>query len=79
MPGVVVIEAIGELNEDWIPTLRIQRLRDAAGEVLYDTDDDAAWSAIEDAVNRVNLEYLDVLADVGGGQYTGSVTIDRPN
>ena len=76
LPGVATIEALGELNADWIPTLRIQRVLDADGRVLFDIDWGHSDRAIEEAVDRVDIEYLDVLIDLTGDEYMGHVVID---
>lgn len=75
LPGATSIEAFGEYNEDWIPTLRIQRVRSADGEVLFDVDAGHPNRAVEDAVDKVDIEYLDVLIDITGDQQMGAVTI----
>jgi hypothetical protein len=36
LPGAEVLETAGEMNEDWLSTLRIQRVLDGNGDVLYD-------------------------------------------
>ena len=66
---------LGEWNEDWIPTLRIDRVVTASGEVLFDASQGHLDRAVEDAVDMVNVEYLDVLIDLTGDDYMGSVTI----
>lgn len=76
LPGASTIDALGELNEDWIPTLRVQRVRDADGRVLFDGDTGHADRAVEDAVDLVDIEYLDVLIDLTSGEYMGQVVID---
>ena len=76
LPRTAVIEALGELNEDWIPTLRIQRVLDAGGRVLFDVGTGHADRAVEDAVDFVDIEYLDVLIDLTGDEYMGHVVID---
>ncbi len=75
LPGESLIEAVGELNEDWVPTLRVQRVLRASGEVLFDVDDGHADRDVEGVVDLVNLEYLDVLMDLTGDDYMGSATI----
>jgi hypothetical protein len=50
-----LIEAFGELKEDWIPTLRIQRVLIVGGEVLFDVDAGHVDRAVEDEVDTVNL------------------------
>ena len=75
LPGATSIEASGEYNEDWIPTLRIQRVLGRDGVQLFDVDVGHADRAVEDAVDVVNIEYLDVLVDLTGGEHMGAVTI----
>lgn len=75
LPGAALIEAVGELSEDWIPTLRVQRVKDVDGTVLFDTDVGHPDRAVEDAVDAVNIEYLDVLIDLTGDEYMGASTI----
>jgi hypothetical protein len=75
LPGAARLEAVGEWNEDWIPTLRIDRVLTASGEVLFDASQGHLDRAVEDAVDMVNVEYLDVLIDLTGDDYMGSVTI----
>lgn len=75
LPGARMVEAYGELNEDWLPTLRVRRVLDAVGQVLYDVDGGRADHAVESAIDTVNAEYLDVLVDLTGDEYMGAVTI----
>lgn len=75
LPGATSIEAIGEYNEDWIPTLRIQRVLGGGDVVLFDVEIGHSDRAAEDAVDLVNTEYLDVLVDLTGDEYMGAVTI----
>jgi hypothetical protein len=74
--GASTIEAVGELDEDWVPTLRIQRVLSADNTVLFDVETGHPDRAVEDAVDTVNVEYLDVLIDLTGDEYIGRVTID---
>lgn len=76
LPGASTIDALGELNEDWIPTLRTQRVRNAEGRVLFDVDAGHSDRVVEDAVDLVDIEYLDVLIDLTSGEYMGQVVID---
>lgn len=65
LPGATAVEAFGELNEDWIPTLRIRRARSADGEVLFDADRSDSPRAVDDVVDEVDIDkYLDRLIDV---------------
>ncbi len=78
LPGAEVLETKGEMNEDWAFTLRIQRVLDRDGTVLYDVtvgDDDRR---VEDTVDTVEHEYLDVLLDLTGEDYFGFQEITRP-
>lgn len=36
LPGARRLEVEGRINEDWIPTLRVQRVVDEDGAVLFD-------------------------------------------
>jgi hypothetical protein len=47
----------------------------ASGEVLFDASQGHLDRAVEDAVDMVNVEYLDVLIDLTGDDHMGSVTI----
>jgi hypothetical protein len=75
LPGATSIEAVGEYNEDWIPTLRIQRVLGRDGAVLFDVEVGHVDRGVEDAVDRVNIEYLDTLIDLTGDEHMGPVTI----
>jgi hypothetical protein len=75
LPGAAYLEAVGELNEDWIPTLRIKRVLTAFGEVVFDSSQGPLDRAVEDAIDTANFEYLDVLIDITGDEYMGPVTI----
>lgn len=77
LPGATVLETEGEMNEDWLFTLRIQRVLDANGEVLYDIgvgNDDAQ---VENRIDEVGFEYLDLLLDLTGDANLGRKTISR--
>jgi hypothetical protein len=78
LPGAVSIDARGEYNEDLIAMLRVQRVRTAAGEVLFDVNDGHPDRAVEDTVDEVDIEYLDALAAISSGRYLGDVTITAP-
>lgn len=43
---------------------------------LFDVQAGHPDRAVEDAVDTVNVEYLDVLIDLTGDDHTGRVTID---
>jgi hypothetical protein len=73
LPGAIVIEAVGQFNEDLVPTLR--RVPGTSGEVLFDVADGHADPRVEDAVDLVNVEYLDDLILLTGDVYMGAVTI----
>ncbi len=61
---------LGAMNEDGALVLRIQRVLDAAGGVLFDVTV-GAEREIEDLIDEVNVEYLDVLLDLTGDRYMG--------
>jgi flavin-dependent dehydrogenase len=76
LPKMHVIEVLGQFNEDWIPILRVQRVLDASGDVLFDAKEGQADRAVEDAVDTVDMEYLDVLIDLTGDEFMGSAVIN---
>lgn len=78
LPGAHSIDARGECDEDLIATLRVQRVRSATGEVLFDANEGHSDRAVEDAVDEVDIEYLDALAAISSGRYLGDVTITTP-
>lgn len=78
VPSTHQLDVLGELNEDWVSTLRIQRVLDAGGSVLFDTRQGHDDRAVEDAIDEVDIEYLDVLIELTGDDYMGRHTIDRP-
>jgi hypothetical protein len=75
LAGATTIEAHGELDEDWNPTLRIQRVLDVEGRVLFDVELGHPDRVVEDAVDLVDVEYLDALIDLTGDEYMGHVVI----
>lgn len=78
MPRVHELEVLGELNEDWVPILRIRRVLDAAGRVLFDVDMGHDDRTVEDVIDEVNIEFLDPLLELTGDDFMGAKTIDRP-
>jgi hypothetical protein len=77
LPGAHELEMVGRINEDWIPTLRIQRVLDKNGAVLFDIGFGHDARLVEEMIDEVNTEYLDLLLDLTGDDYTGTRTIDR--
>jgi hypothetical protein len=77
LPGAEVIETEGEMNEDWLSTLRIQRVLDGNGTSLYEIVDGHGDANVEEAIDRVGFEYLDLLLDLTGDDYLGHKTIQR--
>ena len=77
LPGASVLETDGEMNEDWVFTLRIQRVLDAAGEVLYDVSAGHEDPEVEATVDEVGIDYLDLFLDLTGDEYLGRQTITR--
>ena len=77
LPGATVLETEGEMNEDWLFTLRIQRVLDADGGVLYDIGIGHDDSEVENRIDEVGCEYLDLLLDLTGDAYLGRKTVSR--
>lgn len=67
---------LGRVNEDWIPTLRIQLVLDENGRVLFDVAVGHDNRAVEDMIDEVGTEYLDLLLDITGDDYMGPQSID---
>ena len=76
LPGTSVLEVHGEINEDWLPILRIQRVLDGNGTELFHADD-AHDPVVELAIDSANTEYLDLLIDLTGDEYMGTNTVER--
>ncbi len=77
LPGTHALEVHGEINEDWLPILRIQRVFDARGVELFDADDGHDDRTVEDAIDNANTEYLDLLLDLTGDEYMCTKTLER--
>lgn len=75
LPGTVAVEAFGAIDGDGVHTVRTQRVLDATGAVLFDIDSGHPRREVEDAVDAVNVEYLDELARVLGDMYLGQTVI----
>ncbi len=76
LPACDQVEVLGEINEDWIPRLRVQRVLDQHGTVLFDVRSGHDSRAVEDTIDEVNVEYLDRLIDLTGDEHIG-VTVIR--
>jgi hypothetical protein len=77
LPAADTLETEGEMNEDWAFTLRIHRVLDAAGDVLYDVGVGHDDPEVETTIDEVGLDYLDLLLDITGEEYLGRKTISR--
>jgi hypothetical protein len=77
LPGGHELAVHGEMNEDWLRTLRIQRVLDSSGQVLYDAEVGHDDESVEEVIDDVNVEYLDLLLDLTGDEFMGSQTIGR--
>lgn len=77
LPGADSLETEGEMNEDWAFTLRIQRVLDADGGVLYDVSAGHEDPEVETTIDEVGFDYLDLLLDITGDDYLGRQTIRR--
>ena len=77
LAGAYAIDVHGRVNEDWIPVLRIQRVLDEHGTVLFDIEVGHDDPVVEEGIDEVGTEYLDLLLDLTGDDYMGDRTIDR--
>ena len=78
LPGTSSLEVLGETNEDGLDILRIERVRNAAGDLLYDIDAGHPDRAVEDRIDHVGSEYLDQLLDITYGSYFGTHVLEVP-
>jgi hypothetical protein len=77
LPGADVLTVRGEMNEDWAFTLRVERVLDRKGELLYDIDVGHEDPAVEDTIDQVGVDYLDLLMHLTGHEYLGHSSIER--
>jgi hypothetical protein len=75
LPGASELAVHGEMTEDWLRILRIQRVLDSRGHVLHDVEVGHDDEAAEKVIDEVNVEYLDLLLDLTGDEFMGSQTI----
>lgn len=71
LPLAAALVVYGDLNEGFVPRLRIRRVLDADGVTLFDVEVGHEDPAIESLVDEVNIEVLDVLNGVTNGAYLG--------
>lgn len=77
LPGADVLDVFGEMNEDWAFRLRIQRVLDQSGRVLYDVESRHDDLVVEDTIDQVGVDYLDLLLDLTGEDFLGRTSIHR--
>lgn len=76
LPGATVGETEGVMNEDWLFTLRIQRVLGTSGEVLYDSETGHDDPEVENRIDEVGFECLDLLlAALGDGSRPTAVAV----
>lgn len=75
LPDATVLETLGDVNEDLMPRLRTRRVLGADEVVLFDVVDGHEDRAVEDAVDEVDIEYLDPLAEVTSGSMAGLIRL----
>jgi hypothetical protein len=75
LPTAHRLEVLGEMNEDWAWTLRIERVVDADDRVLFDVAAGADVD-LDDHMHEVGVDYLDPLLDVTGEDYFGTNVIE---
>lgn len=76
LPGAHQLDVSGRIDEDWIPALRIQRVFDEQGEVLFDIEVGHDSRLVEDVIDEVGSEYLDLVLELTGDDYMGARTVD---
>lgn len=68
LPTATTAGVEGWTNEGWLRVLRVRRVLDADGVVLFD-DGQREDRVVEDLVDEVGTEYLDFLFDLTGDTY----------
>ena len=76
LPAAFRLEVEGRINEDWIPILRIQRVVDEEGAVLFDLAFGHDGERVEEMIDEVGVEYLDLLLELTGDDYMGLKEIE---
>lgn len=77
LPGAEILDTHGEMNDDWVFTLRIRRVLDADGRVLYDAETGHNDPEVERRIDEAGTEFLDLLLDLTGDEYLGRKTVER--
>ena len=77
LPTASVAEVEGSFDEDWLRVLRVRRILDADGAVLFDVAQ-GADRGVEEAVDEIGTEYLDLLLDLTGDAYMGRRVLTAP-
>ncbi|MDZ7680021.1 MAG: hypothetical protein U5K29_15885 [Acidimicrobiales bacterium] len=75
LPGSSAVEVHGQINEDWLTVLRVERVLDAAGGVLFDVATGHPDRAVEDLIDRLDTEFLDHLVYLAPDAYLGRHTL----
>jgi hypothetical protein len=70
LPGATSAVVFGAMNDDGALVLRIRRVLDANGGVLFDVTV-GAEREIEDVIDEADVEYLDMLLDLTGDRFMG--------
>jgi hypothetical protein len=78
LPLANTLEVEGWMNEDWLRVLRVRRVLDADGVVLFDVAHGADPS-LEEAIDEVGTEYLDLLLDLTGDAFMGHHELVEPS
>lgn len=77
-PSASTVEVAGWMNEDWLRVLRVRRVLDGEGVVLFDVAR-GADPEIEEAIDEVGTEHLDLLLDLTGDAYMGHHELAEPS
>jgi hypothetical protein len=77
-PSASTVEVEGWMNEDWLRVLRVRRVLDPEGVVLFDVARGADPN-LEEAIDDVGTEYLDLLLELTGDAYMGHHELAEPS
>jgi hypothetical protein len=75
LPETSTVDVHGEVNEDWLTVLRVERVLTNDGAVLFDSTTGHPDRAVEDLIDRINTEFLGELIYLAPDDYLGRHTL----
>lgn len=75
LPRTAAVEVYGEMNEDWLTVVRVERVLSPDGDILFNTTTGHPDRAVEDLIDRIDTEFLDHLVHLAPDAYLGHHTL----